>query len=60
MRLRFPFEAEAVVRLGFEQIGWAYAILDLPNLELVEATKPTAGTTRLKGIFPGAGRVYGG
>ena len=59
VRLQFPFEAEAVVRLGFEQIGWAFSISDLLSVEQVVATKPTSGTTRLKEIFPGAGRIYG-
>jgi len=59
VRLRFPFEAEAVVRLGFEQVGWAYTISDLTSLEQVETIKPTSGTTRLKEIFVGAGHVYG-
>lgn len=59
LRLRFPFEAEAVVRLGFEQVGWAYTIFDLPSIERVEAIKATSGTTRLKEIFPGAGPIYG-
>lgn len=59
VRLRFPFEAEAVVRLGFEQVGWAYTIFDLPSIERIETIKATAGTTRLKEIFPGAGPIYG-
>lgn len=59
IRLRFPFEAEAVIRLGFEQVAWSYAISSMTTLERVEAAGPTSQTTALKRLFPGAGHMYG-
>jgi hypothetical protein len=59
VRLKLPFEAEAVVRLGFEQLGWAHAVVDLDSLESIDRVKATAAATTLKRIFPGAGRAYG-
>jgi len=56
--LGFAFESEAVIRLGLEQIAWSYAIRNLWTKEDVDSTSATGWMTKLKEVFPGAGRIY--
>lgn len=59
VRLNFPFEAEAMLRLALEQIGWAHIISRLAEPKIIRTTKVTSGTAGLKQVFPGAGHIYG-
>lgn len=54
----YPFESEAVIRLGLEQVAWTYGVRNLKTVEEVENTSGTGWMTPLKAIFPGAGRFY--
>lgn len=58
IQLGYAFEAEAVIRLGFEQVAWVNAVRDLMDASKVEATSGTGNMTRLKSVFPGAGPIY--
>jgi hypothetical protein len=58
VRLGFAFEAEAVMRLGFEQVSWAHCIARQSTPEEIVKISPTRCTTKLKEIFVGAGRIY--
>jgi hypothetical protein len=59
IQLGFAFESEAVIRLGFEQVAWSYAIRRLATTAEVISVSGTGHMSLLKSIFPGAGRVYG-
>jgi hypothetical protein len=59
IHLGFAFEAEAVIRLGYEQVAWAYAVAPLTELERIEGTVATKAISQLKAILPAAGRIYG-
>lgn len=59
VRLGFAFESEAVTRLGFEQISWAYAVAPLTDIGEIERASPTKSVTKLKELLPAAGRIYG-
>jgi hypothetical protein len=58
IRLGFAFEAEAVIRLGFEQVAWAQAVADATTPEEVAATRVDHTANRLKPLIPDAGRIY--
>ena len=58
IRLGFAFEAEAVIRLGFEQVAWAQAIADATSPEDIQATPVKRTVQRLQSFLPDAGRIY--
>ena len=58
IRKDYIFESDAVIRIILEQLAWAYPARTtdpkkLPNL------RPNSCITKLKEIFPSAGRLYG-
>jgi hypothetical protein len=55
----YAFEAEAVIRLGYEQVAWSYGVRTLETDDEVQKTSGTRWTTKLKEVFPGAGQIYG-
>ena len=59
IRLGFPFEAEAVIRLGYEQAAWAYAVAPFDDVDRIEQVLATRAITQLREILPAAGRIYG-
>lgn len=59
IRVGFAFEAEAVIRLGFEQAAWAYVVAPLDDVTEIERTSPTKAVTPLRELLPAAGRIYG-
>lgn len=59
VRLGFAFESEAVIRLGFKQISWAYVVAPLTDVGEIERASPTKSITKLRELLPAAGRIYG-
>lgn len=59
IRVGFAFEAEAVIRLGFEQVAWAFVVAPLVDVAEIERTSPTKAITQLRELLPAAGRIYG-
>lgn len=57
IRHGLQFEASALQRVILEQLAWAYAIRDLR--EGVFEVHPQRCITKLKELYPGAGRLYG-
>jgi len=55
----FAFEAESVIRLGFEQVAWASSIADVGSIEEVMKISPASAIADLKKHFRGAGLIYG-
>ncbi len=53
------FEATAIIRMILEQVAWAYAVHDLTDHQAILRVSPTAAISRLKGLDPFAGPVYG-
>jgi len=53
------FEATAIVRMILEQVAWAYAVHDVADRAEVQRTSPTGAISRLKGLMPFAGPLYG-
>jgi hypothetical protein len=59
IRLGLAFEAEAVIRLGYEQAAWAHAVAPLDDVDRIEQVLATRAITQLREILPAAGRIYG-
>jgi hypothetical protein len=57
--LGFPFEAEAVIRLGLEQIAWSYVVYGKASPDEVSTLPVLKCVTVLKSLLPDAGRLYG-
>lgn len=58
VRLGFSFEALTVCRLILEQVAWSYAVHSVEE-EKVKNIMPTKTISKLKEIFPYAGKLYG-
>ena len=62
IRLNLPFESQAIMRLGLEQLAYANAVSKL-NDDIFDNTfieiKPNATIGDLKQIIPYSGRLYG-
>jgi hypothetical protein len=59
LNVGFSFEAESVIRLGFEQVAWSSAISGIDDVQKVIKTNPASSITDLKRYFAGAGTIYG-
>lgn len=59
IRVGFAFEAEAVVRLGFEQVAWAFVVAPLSDPDEIARTSATKAVSQLRELVPAAGRIYG-
>jgi hypothetical protein len=58
IRVGYAFEAEAIIRLGLEQVAWSYGVRNLGTFEQVESTRGTGWITPLKEVLPGVGLMY--
>ena len=58
IRLNMPFESNAVMRLGFEQISWANAVFKLRD-DSTFKIMPTKTIGKLKAVVPYSGKLYG-
>lgn len=58
IRKEYIFESDAVIRIIIEQIAWAYSA---PNADPTKLSRlrPNKCITKLKEIFPDAGKLYG-
>lgn len=59
IRLGFAFEAEAVIRLGYEQVGWSFRIATMESRVEIEKVSVTKAASHLAAVLPEAGRIYG-
>jgi hypothetical protein len=59
LRQSFFYETIAVIRIIFEQISWVYSIYSLKDLKDIMEVSPTRSISKIKGIFPSAGKIYG-
>jgi len=58
IRVGYAFEAEAIIRLGLEQVAWTYGVRNIGTFEQVASTLGTGWITALKEVLPGIGPVY--
>lgn len=58
-RLGHVTDGHAIMRVILEQIAWAYVAGGLQDEAELAALQPTKMISRLKDLYPGAGRIYG-
>lgn len=59
VRLGFAFEAQAVIRLGLEQVCWAHAVVNHDSADDIDSTSVTKSISSARSLLPGVGRAYG-